>query len=359
MTSLAERIVAPNRTTVLKARDCPEDRRYYPSFPVAGSPVFIAFICPLECSNTASYCLGAAFPIELDPLPDRRLRWTEAEILEAVTMDIHNPSPPTAAPADDREVARNLHKLEKRDWWVWGNSIFVMLLLTGALISFALPSLVQGATTILRIKVTEAIVALVALVIVFNVYTIYQQVLIKRLRRQLAEKQTHSLILRDLAMIDSLTGLHNRRFAEQRLAAEVARSARKGHPLTVVLLDLDQFKYINDTYGHPAGDLVLQEFASALNRAIRGGDLAVRMGGDEFLLILPECNLAQLQLVLDRLGSVETLWEGRKLPIRYSAGWKEYTAGDQPEAMLAGADQALYANKRGAKTSRQTVPTLV
>src|SRR5580693_2869319 len=198
----------------------------------------------------------------------------------------------------EQEVVENLRKIEQRDWWIWANSIFVMLLLTGALISFALPSLLQGTTTFLKVRVTEAIFGLVAMVVIFNIYTVYQQVLIKRLRRHLAEKQDHSLILRGLAMIDALTGLYNRRFAEQRLAAEVARSARKGHPLTVVLLDLNEFKHINDNYGHPAGDLVLQEFAAALNRAIRGGDLAVRMGGDEFLLILPECNHGQLQLVL-------------------------------------------------------------
>jgi diguanylate cyclase (GGDEF)-like protein len=268
-------------------------------------------------------------------------------------MDIPPKQPNLFRPgARDQATDYDLAKIEKRDWWVWANSIFVMLLLTGAIISFALPSLVQGTTTFFRIKFTEAVFGLVALVVVFNVYTIYQQVLIKRLRRQLAEKQSHSLILRDLAMIDALTGLYNRRFAEQRLAAEVARSARKGHPLMVVLLDLNEFKYINDTYGHPAGDLVLQEFASALNRAVRGGDLAVRMGGDEFLLILPECNPAQLRLVLDRIGPLQVEWEGRKFPIKYSAGWKEYTSGDVPEAMVAAADQALYENKRAAKKSR-------
>src|SRR5580698_10224772 len=249
----------------------------------------------------------------------------------------------------DQEIAANLRRIEKRDWWVWANSIFVMLLLTGALISFTLPSLSQGAAPLFRIKVSEAILGLVALIVLFNAYTIYQQVLIKRLRRQLAEKQHHSLILRELAMIDALTGLHNRRFAEQRLVAEVARSARKGHPLTVVFLDLDDFKHINDTYGHPAGDLALQEFAAALNRAIRGGDLAVRMGGDEFLLILPECNHGQLQLVLNRLGPLELAWEGRKFPVRYSAGWKEYASGDRAETMISAADQALYASKRAAK----------
>jgi diguanylate cyclase (GGDEF)-like protein len=265
-------------------------------------------------------------------------------------MDVQpNQSNSSLETNSDQAIAENLRKIEKRDWWVWGNSIFVMLLLTGALISFTLPSLSLGAPPLFKIKVTEAIFGLVVLVVLFNVYTIYQQVLIKRLRRQLAEKQHHSMILRELAMIDALTGLYNRRFAEQRLVAEVARSARKGHPLTVVLLDLDEFKHINDTYGHPAGDVVLQEFASALNRAIRGGDLAVRMGGDEFLLILPECNPGQLQLVLKRLGPLEVSWEGRKFPIRYSVGWKEYASGDRAETMLSAADQALYARKRAAK----------
>ncbi len=257
----------------------------------------------------------------------------------------------------DQAIADNLRKIEQRDWWVWASSIFVMLLLTGALISFALPSLVQGTTTFLKVRVTEAIFGLVAMVVIFNVYTIYQQVLIKRLRRHLAEKQHHSIILRGLAMIDALTGLYNRRFAEQRLAAEVARSARKGHPLTVVVLDLNEFKQINDTYGHPAGDLALQQFAAALSRAVRTGDLAVRMGGDEFLLILPECNHEQLQLVLDRIGPLEVVWESRKFSVQYAAGWKEYVVGDQPEAMLAAADQALYENKRAAKKSSR--PTVV
>ena len=263
------------------------------------------------------------------------------------------------APARDQEIVANLRRIEKRDWWVWASTILVTLLLTGAIISLALPSFIEGTTTFLRINLAEAVFGLVALVVLFNLYTIYQQVLIKRLRLQLAEKQDHSQVLRDLAMVDALTGLYNRRFGEQRLAAEVARSSRKGHPLTVVLLDLNNFKQINDTYGHPAGDLVLQAFATSLIDAIRAGDLAVRMGGDEFLLILPECNLDQLQLVLGRLGPVEVSWQGHKIPVTPSAGWKEYVSGDLPDSMLAAADQALYANKRASKKSSVPGPLLL
>ena len=243
----------------------------------------------------------------------------------------------------------NLRKIERKDWWVWANTILVMLLLTGAVISFALPSLVRGAKTILNINLAEAVQALVALVVLYSTYTIYQQVLIKRLRRQLAEKQGHSHILRNLAMLDPLTGLHNRRFAEGRLAGEVARSSRKGHPLTVLLLDLNDFKQINDTFGHPAGDLVLQAFAGRLNKAIRESDLAVRMGGDEFLVLLPECRREQLQRVLERLGPLEVDSGGKRIRVTFSAGWKEYRMGETPEELLAAADRALYESKRASK----------
>src|SRR6266513_2001192 len=234
------------------------------------------------------------------------------------------PIPPSLR-ARDRELANEFRRIEKRDWWVWGYSIFVIFLLAFAVIALALPAVREGAD------------------IIFNIYTISQQILIKRLRRQLAEKQGHSELLRNLAMVDPLTGLYNRRFAEQRLAAEVARSERKGHPLTVLTLDLNNFKQINDTHGHPAGDQVLLEFAARLNKVV--------LGGDEFLVLLPECTLEQLQLVLVRLGSLEVNWHGQKIPVTFSAGWKQYEMGERPEELLARADEALYASKRaGRKT---------
>jgi diguanylate cyclase (GGDEF)-like protein len=264
--------------------------------------------------------------------------------------DTTQPSPP-ASPAETgaKELADERRRIDRRDWWVRSYSIFVILLLTFAVISLTLPAILSGGETFFNIKLTEAVFGLITLIILFNIYTIYQEILIKRLRRQLLEKQDHSYILRNLAMIDPLTGLYNRRFAEQRLAAEVARSERRGHPLTVLTLDLNNFKEINDTYGHPAGDQVLQEFASRLNKVIRGSDLAVRLGGDEFLVVLPECTLQQLKLVLERLNSFELDWQGQKIPVTFSAGWKDYEMGERPEEMLARADQALYKSKRAGK----------
>ncbi len=246
-------------------------------------------------------------------------------------------------------MAREFQKMQKRDWGVWGYSIFVLLLLAFAVTAFFLPVVRYGAQTIFKVNMVDVVFGLIALVVLFNVYAVSQAILIRRLRRQLAEKQGHSDLLRDLAMVDSLTGLYNRRFAEQRLAAEVARSERKGHPLTILTLDLNNFKEINDTHGHPAGDLVLQEFAARLNNVIRGGDLAVRLGGDEFLVLLPECTTQQLQLVLGRLGSLQVDWHGLKIPVTFSVGWKQYEMGERPEQMLARADELLYTRKRAGK----------
>jgi diguanylate cyclase (GGDEF)-like protein len=242
--------------------------------------------------------------------------------------------------------------MQKRDWWLWGYSVFVFLLVVFAVSAFSLPAVRSGAETIFKLKMVDVVFGLIALVVLFNVYAVSQAILIRRLRGQLAEKQGHSDLLRNLAMVDPLTGLYNRRLAEQRLAAEVARSERKGHPLTILTLDLNNFKQINDTYGHPAGDLVLQKFAAHLNNVIRGGDLAVRLGGDEFLVLLPECTSKQLQLVLGRLGSLQMDWNGKQIPITFSAGWKQYELGERPEEMLARADELLYERKRAGKTAQ-------
>ena len=266
-----------------------------------------------------------------------------------------HPSQPSPAHSSAETSASELHeerrRIERRHWWVRGYSVLIILLLTFAIITLTLPALLSGAETFFGIKLREVVFGLIALIALFNVYTIYQEILIQRLRRQLLEKQDHSYILRNLAMVDSLTGLYNRRFAEQRLTTEVARSERKGHPLTVMTLDLNNFKEINDTHGHPAGDLVLQEFASRLNKVIRGSDLAVRWGGDEFVVILPECSTEQLNLVLERLSSFDVEWQGTKIRVNFSAGWKQYQLGDRPEELLARADQALYESKRAAKKS--------
>ncbi len=264
------------------------------------------------------------------------------------------PSQQATPKAEEPGLDRTPPHLENQNWWLLGHSIFVIALLTLVVIPFSIPGLADRVETQFGIGPIDVVFGLVILVVLFDLFAAYQQFLIRRLRRQLAEKQGHSDLLRNLAMMDPLTGLYNRRFAEQRLAAEVARSERKGHPLTVLTLDLNNFKEINDTYGHAAGDLVLQEFAVQLNQVIRGSDLAVRLGGDEFLVLLPECTVEQLELVVGRLGVLEVDWQGHKIPVTFSAGWKQYQIGERPEEMLARADEILYTRKRASKKVQAT-----
>jgi len=260
----------------------------------------------------------------------------------------------TAPKVEEPKLDGALSRPENQNWWLLGHSIFVIALLTLVVIPFSIPGLARRVETRFGVGPIDVVFGLVILVVLFDLFAAYQQFLIRRLRRQLAEKQGHSDLLRNLAMMDSLTGLYNRRFAEQRLAAEVSRSERKGHPLTVLTLDLNNFKEINDTHGHAAGDQVLQEFAVQLNRVIRGSDLAVRLGGDEFLVLLPECTVEQLELVVGRLGVLEVDWQGQKIPVTFSAGWNQYQPGERPEEMLARADEILYTRKRASKNVQAT-----
>ena len=221
------------------------------------------------------------------------------------------PLPSVEAGQHTQEIRRSLLRLERRNWSLWWSAVFVVLSLTAAVVSLSMSVLVQPDEPFFKFHISQSAHGLVGLVLLFNVYTIYQQVQLKRVRSHLAEQieiaaeqQARAQEFLKLAMLDPLTGLHNRRFAQERLAADIARSQRVGHSLTALMFDLDDFKQLNDRYGHLAGDLPLKEFAKRLTKAIRGSDLAVRIGGDEFLVLLPECQLGQVEFVLGGLDGL-------------------------------------------------------
>jgi diguanylate cyclase (GGDEF)-like protein len=255
------------------------------------------------------------------------------------------PIPPSLDPGE-QELAEELSLLQKRDSSVGRYSILVSLLLVGAIVTLAGLALRQGAEPLYKVRLTEAIFALIALIVLFNVYTIRQEILIKQLRSQLTEKQGQFYNLRNLSMIDPLTGLYNRRFAEQRLIAEVSRSERMGHPLALVMLDLNHFKQLNEVSTRETGDQALKAFATRLSRVIRGSDLAVRLDADKFMILLPECTADQLQRVLGRLSPFELDWNGQKIPVSFTAAWKQYELGENAEEFLARVDQGLIAAKK-------------
>lgn len=262
-----------------------------------------------------------------------------------------------------QDIQVSLKRLERRDWWLWWGAIVVMLLLTLAVVALAVPTFLREQDSFFQFNMNQAVRGLVALVLLFNVYTVYQQILIKRLRGQLAVQMQTMLELHSraeefhkLSVLDPLTGLYNRRFADQRLAEEVARSQRHGHPLSVMVMDLNRFKQINDQFGHIAGDTVLKCFAERLKKAVRYSDLPVRSGGDEFLVILTDCRVDQVQSLLARLQGIEVELKDRKIPVKFAAGWTGYQESDTVEDMIQRADQALYDQKREGRKSEAPVP---
>jgi diguanylate cyclase (GGDEF)-like protein len=145
--------------------------------------------------------------------------------------------------------------------------------------------------------------------------------------------------------IDPLTGLLNRRGLDERFGAELARAAREERPLSVVAIDIDHFKRINDTHGHDAGDRALARLASTLSEQTRGADITARVGGEEFLIVLPGTDAERAHEFAERLRVVVD----EQLPFTISAG---IAAADQPTtafALTEAADVALYAAKRGGR----------
>lgn len=245
-----------------------------------------------------------------------------------------------------------LRALQRREWWTWALTMFVLLLLTVAVASLSLPEIAAQRGRWFSSPVFQSVSGLIMLIFLLGSYLTYEKILINRLRIELAEGQSHSAIWRDLALVDSLTGLFNRRFAERQIRAEVARAQRKNYQLTVVLFDLNDFKNINDRYGHAAGDTALKAFADRLTSACRQGDIAARLGGDEFMLLLPECDATQVHLLLDRMEGIDADIEGKKIRITYAVGWADSQKGQQPQELLDEADRALYTHKQSGK--RQT-----
>jgi len=270
-----------------------------------------------------------------------------------------------AAPAgltvQPEQVRASIRNLQRRQWWMWSSAVLVTLLLTLGIASFAFPGLMSQAEVFTSFYLAQTVRGLVGLVLLFNVYTIYQQTLIHRIQRQLSDQvaamgkmEVRTEEVFKLAALDQLTGLYNRRSGEQRLEGEVLRAQRTGRPLAVLLLDLDGLKIMNDKFGHAGGDELIRAFAQCLNRAIRGSDLAVRFGGDEFLVLLPDCKLEEVRYVLNRLSGHKVECQGNEVAIAFSAGCSNHRAGDSPEELMKRADDDLYANKRSKKEGSST-----
>jgi diguanylate cyclase (GGDEF)-like protein len=168
-------------------------------------------------------------------------------------------------------------------------------------------------------------------------------------------------VLTEVAISDPLTGLHNRRSFELRLAEEAARTHRSGAPFSLLLLDLDHFKALNDHYGHPAGDQALRHLAAVLKNQLRGIDLLARIGGEEFAILLPDTSSQGAMEAAERIRAAiaeqPASYEDTTLPMTASIGVAWYPGhADTDKQLIQVADQALYEAKRAGR-NRTSCPT--
>lgn len=189
----------------------------------------------------------------------------------------------------------------------------------------------------------------------------YESQAINKLRIQLKNLSLalHNAIIheqiQELAAVDPLTGIFNRRFGITRLKDEFARSIRTNSPLGVVMLDLDHFKKINDNFGHLAGDKVLVSSAKIIKNSLRDGDVLLRYGGEEFLLVLPGASLNDTQFITEKIRRIiedsEVIYGDLRIKVTCSMGMTsipEFTVFSE-EVLISKVDEALYFSKNNGR----------
>jgi diguanylate cyclase (GGDEF)-like protein/PAS domain S-box-containing protein len=171
-----------------------------------------------------------------------------------------------------------------------------------------------------------------------------QKLELERANRRLEEMNVQ---LETLATTDSLTGLKNHRLFQERLIDEVRRAARYGSPLSILMLDIDQFKTYNDAFGHPAGDALLRRLAGEMEATVRSSDLPARYGGEEFAVILPETDAEQARIAAERLrAAIESMsCSGWSVTASFGVATLSPSVPDAV-TLISQADEALYRSKR-------------
>jgi len=171
------------------------------------------------------------------------------------------------------------------------------------------------------------------------------------------EKRIHDL--QNLLTKDELTSLTNRRGFMENFAREIDRTNRdQSQGGLLLMIDLDDFKIINDTFGHMAGDIALKAVADFLCDEVRDMDTAARLGGDEFLILMPDTSAKKAELraniLKNRLNELSFFWQGKTIEIKGSLGIKDYKKGDTLEDVLKNVDSALYKNKNTKRGASNT-----
>src|SRR5438477_2403430 len=199
-------------------------------------------------------------------------------------------------------IQRQIHELTSRDTQLWSIVTLVILVLTAGFLTVVMPNLAVK-QRLIRIEegyLPQLFFGLICLVVLFNIYLLSQRVNLNSTRKALISELVLNERLESLSLIDPLTQLFNRRALNELISHQLARSNRNGKPLTLLIMDLKDFREINSKLGSMEGNRVLTEFSRMLKKVFRGGDLIFRQGGDEFLVVMPDTSEQQADSPLIR-----------------------------------------------------------
>jgi diguanylate cyclase (GGDEF)-like protein len=245
-----------------------------------------------------------------------------------------------------QQVDSHLSQLGRREWWLWLSALLVTTLAAAAFLLSSFPSFFQHNDHFYELRSDQVRWGVMCLLLLFNSWLLYRHWSFRRLRRQLTAQSASSALhagqILDPNSLDPATGLYTRGFIEHQLGKEIARAKRQNSSLSLATIHIDEFDELSKRYGLSATDAALKELARRLKKACRGSDFAVRWATDDFLLMLPECNAGEVELVLRRLGPVELTCLGRRINLTYTTGWVDYQPGDLPSDLLKRASQILH-----------------
>lgn len=262
---------------------------------------------------------------------------------------------------DDRMamLQNQLESLEGRDLEIWGIGASLGVVIVAALLLALNPSLVWNFEVFIRKAdhSPELVLSLFGFNLLLNAYLYYERRMIRSHRRELLRQL---LVVERSSQIDPLTGTFNRRCLDQLLRKEISRADRKSNSLSVILVDVNEFKSFNTRFGHLVGDQVLSQVSRVLAGAMRGSDTVIRYGGDEFLILLADANRQQAEIVCNRIDEHLRAWNSREKrgwEVSVTSGIAEFVPGMQTTELIRLADEEMLAKKeqRSAVTSVTTV----
>jgi diguanylate cyclase (GGDEF)-like protein len=230
----------------------------------------------------------------------------------------------------------DLRALEGRDLQLWSLVGLITLMLAAGFLALLVPRVLWQVSTVLITQrernIPTLFFGLLSLLLLAAIYMAQQRMQLTRTRRELTARLLRAELL---ARIDELTGLFNRRTLDEVLSREMARAQRSGSRLSLVMVDIDRFRALNDRFGHVIGERVLLELSQMLKRNFRAADILVRYGEDEFLAILPDTDRREAQIAVDRLHAGVAQWNRRNQECGYHLALSTGIAQFIPDASTA------------------------